>query len=100
MSTNKKRQKLTICLLSKAKDWAGVWEVRIMINDKPYIYFINSEYALEKFEKLLRQKKPGKALHLLSLFKVQELVDLWKEGNNGVQSSRISINEDLRNTSP
>jgi hypothetical protein len=69
---SQKRQKLTCLLLSKAKDCFGIWEVCILINDKEYTYPITSEFAVNKFEKLLRCKhpKPGKALHLLTLFKV------------------------------
>lgn len=69
---NKKGQKLTISLLSKTKDFFGIWEVCVLINGKEYTYPVTSEYAVEKFERLLRgpHPKPGKALHMLTLFKV------------------------------
>jgi hypothetical protein len=72
MPTNKKRQHLTLFLVSKSKDCFGVWEVCVLINGKEYTYPVSSEYAVVKVERLLRGPHPkyGKALHLLTLFKV------------------------------
>jgi len=67
---SKKGQKLTVCLLSKVRDCFGVWEITVVINEKPYTYPIDSEYAVRKIEKMIRLNKPGKAIHLLSQFKI------------------------------
>lgn len=67
----KKRQKLTLCLISKIKDYFGLWEVNILINKKEYTFLIPSEYAVEKFERMSK-RFPGRALNLLKKFNVKE----------------------------
>jgi len=79
----KKRQKLTICLVSKVRDCFGVWETTVTINDKLYTYPIDSEFALRKIEQMIRTKKFGKALYLLSLFKIEEFNYFKEEVDNG-----------------
>lgn len=69
MSTEK-GQKLTCQLLSKVKDYFGVWEVTVLINNRLYTYPISSEFLLKKVEKLIRLKKFGKAIHVLSQAKI------------------------------
>lgn len=67
---SKKCQNLTVSLISKMRDYFGVWEVEVLINGVVYTYPISSEYILKKVEKLLRLKKPGKALYLLGQAKI------------------------------
>lgn len=67
-----KSQKLTICLISKFKDFAGVWEVVVEIKGKPYTFAIASEFAVRTAECLIAQHKPGKALNLLKQFALKE----------------------------
>uniref|UniRef100_A0A6M3KIV4 Uncharacterized protein n=1 Tax=viral metagenome TaxID=1070528 RepID=A0A6M3KIV4_9ZZZZ len=55
-------------IISKVRDIFGIWEVTVLLNKKEYTYPIISEYALKKVERLLRNRKPGKALHVLKLF--------------------------------
>jgi hypothetical protein len=57
--------------MSTSKDCFGVIEVTVSLNGKAYTYPITSEFALKKVQKMIRLKKFGKALHLLSLFKVK-----------------------------
>ena len=66
-----KGQKLTVSLVSYTKDCCGVYEVRVLINEKSYTYPIDSEYIFRKVKKMIRLHKPGKALHLLSMFKIE-----------------------------
>lgn len=68
---SKKGQNLTIEVISKTKDSFGIWEVEVLINSKLYTYPITSEFAVRKIESLLRWRKPGKALKMLSLFKTE-----------------------------
>ena len=75
----KKRQNLTICLVSKIKDFNGVWEVEVLINSKTYTYPINSEFALNKIESLLYRHKYGSVLKLLKLFKINNFNSFEKE---------------------
>jgi hypothetical protein len=64
-------QLLNIKLESKVKDFMGVWEVGVLINGKAYTYSISSEWAVEEFERLLRKRKPGRALKVLNQFKLE-----------------------------
>jgi hypothetical protein len=57
--------------MSTSKDCFGVIEVTVSLNGKTYTYPITSEFAMKKVEKMIRLKKFGKALHLLSLFKIE-----------------------------
>jgi hypothetical protein len=67
----KKRQILTLCLVSKIKDYFGLWEVNVLINKKEYTFLIPSEYAVEKFERMSKCF-PGRALNLLKKFNIKE----------------------------
>lgn len=67
----KKRQNLTLSLVSKTKDCFGVWEVEVLINEKRYVYPIDSEYILRKVEKAIKRKAFGTALKLLSSAKIE-----------------------------
>lgn len=68
---------LTLVIENERKYCTGVIEVGVLLNGKRYTYPITSAYALEKVKRLLRGKhpKPGKALHVLSLFKIKEEED-------------------------
>jgi hypothetical protein len=66
----KKVQKLNIILEAKVKDFYGVWELSVLINQKAYTYPINSEFAVEQIEHFLRLRRPGKALKVLNQFKL------------------------------
>ena len=73
MTMSQKGRKKTVCLASKSCDCFGLWELEVVIDSKLYSYTINSEFAVRKFESLVRRHKPGSAIHLLNLFKVQEV---------------------------
>lgn len=75
--------KLKVALISKVKDCFGVWEVAVTINERLYTYPIESEYILKKIEKMIRLKKYGKAIHLLSQFKVEGF-NYFEETTNGI----------------
>lgn len=75
----KKGQLLTISLIDELIDCFGVIEVHILINERPYTYPINSEFALRKFKSLLRRKKFNKALKILGLFKIEGFNSFKKE---------------------
>ena len=79
----KKRQKITVCLTSKSRDFFGVWSVDVLINSKEYTYSIPSEFAVEEFERLCK-KTPGKALNWLKKFNLKE-----KEESSGARGGRI-----------
>lgn len=68
---NKKSQKLTLCLTTEVKDVFGVYILDVLINEKLYTYLLNSEFAVRQFKKLLRHKRPGKALNILKQFKME-----------------------------
>lgn len=74
-------------IVSKTKDFFGVIEVCVSINGKIYTYPITSEFIIRKIEKMLRLKKFGKALHLLSLFKIEGF-NYYSEVKNGVHRGR------------
>lgn len=59
---------LKLRILHKVKDTFGIWEVTILINGGEYTYPLTSEFAVKKIEKLIRNRKPGKALYMLKLF--------------------------------
>ena len=59
---------LKLVITSKVKDLFGIWEVTVLLDGKEYTYPTTSEYAVKKVEKLIRNRKPGKALHVLKLF--------------------------------
>ena len=63
--------KPAVKIISKTRDCFGVWEVSVLINGRAYTYPVDSEYIVRKIEKMLRFRKPGKALHLLSQFKTE-----------------------------
>lgn len=89
---SKKGQKLTICLESKTKDLFGVWELVIRSDKKRYTYLIPSEYIVRKFEKLLRQKRFGKAIHTLSIFNIGK--EIYYESKRIEESSTSKSKED------
>ena len=66
----KKRQKLTICLTAKRKDFFSVWEMDVLINGKEYTYSIPSEFAVEEFERIALHT-PGKAINWLKKFNLK-----------------------------
>jgi len=68
----KKRQLLTLLLTSKIKDCFGVYEVEALISGKPYTYLISSAFAVEECERLIRLRKPGKAINWLKKFNLKE----------------------------
>ena len=81
------KPKLEVTLLSEVRDFFGVYELTVSINGKIYTYPITSEYAARKIEKMIRLKKFGKALHLLSQFKIEGFNSFEKKGeviNGGV----------------
>jgi hypothetical protein len=78
--------------MSKIKDCFGVIEVTVSINGKAYTYPITSEFALRKAEKMLRLHKYGKALHLLTLFKIEGF-NYFAEAENGVYKGRTGVDE-------
>jgi hypothetical protein len=59
---------LNLRITSKIKDVFGIWEVTVLLNKREYTYPITSEFAVKKIEKLIHNRKPGKALHVLKLF--------------------------------
>ncbi len=61
----RREDKLCVSIISKIKDFFGVWEVSIFINTKEYKYFLNSTFKVEQVEKLIRKHKPGKAINFL-----------------------------------
>lgn len=71
---------MTICLISKVKDFFGVWEVSILIDGKEYTYPISSEFALKKFEVLLKKRRYGKALNILKQFKIESFNSFERRG--------------------
>jgi hypothetical protein len=75
---NKKRQNLTICLTSKTKDFFGVWSVSILINKKEYIYNITSTFAVEEAERMLYNKRYGKAIQILKQNTIKEETKIIK----------------------
>jgi len=78
-SCAKKRQNLTIRLVSKIKDYMGIWEVAVLVNGKLYTYPISSEFAVRKVESLIRRRKPGRALRVLKLFLTDGFNEFKKE---------------------
>lgn len=70
---SKKRHDLTLCLISKIRDFFGVWLVDVAINGKIYTYSIPSEFAVEEFERMLIYT-PGKALNWLKKFNLKDEV--------------------------
>jgi hypothetical protein len=86
MASLKKGQNLTCKIGSKTKDEFGIWEIEIFINGNLYTYPITSEFAVRKVESLLRRHKPGKALHVLSLFTVPGF-NAFKEGASNASKS-------------
>ena len=70
---------LEIKLLSKIRDYSGVWEVSILINNKEYTYPISSEYKLNRFENLLKRKQPRRALRILTDAKIEGFNSFEKE---------------------
>jgi hypothetical protein len=74
-----KHQLLNICLISKVRDFNGIWEVSILLNGKAYTYPITSEFAVRKFESLLYRHKPGRALEILRKFKITGFNSFEKE---------------------
>jgi hypothetical protein len=80
---SKKGQKLTVSLVSKIKDYFGIWEVTVLINNKAYTYPISSEFLLGKVEKQLRLNKPGRALHLLKQAKITGFNSFEEEVKDG-----------------
>jgi len=77
------KPKLEVTLISEVRDFFGVWEVTVDINEKVYTYPLNSEYAVRKIEKMIRLRKFGKALHLLSQFKIEGFNEYEKERGGG-----------------
>lgn len=92
---SQKGQKLTIYLLATRKDCFGVIEVDVSINGKQYTYPITSEFILRKVQKMIRLKKFGKALHLLSLFQINGF-NYFKEVED-VHRTRVKSDEAVRN---
>lgn len=68
---SKKHQKLIIKLLSKKKDFFGMWEVEVSINRKIYTYPIPSEFAVEQIERMLQKKRYSAAIMILKQFKTE-----------------------------
>jgi len=85
----KKCQKLTFKLVSKTKDFFGVWEICICINDKYYTYPINSEFAVEEVERLISKHRFGKALQTLKQFKTNNFNSFEKEKQNDANSRYV-----------
>ena len=77
-----KRQKLTFQIVSKVKNYFGVWEVSIVIGSKNYTYPISSEYAVEKAEEFIRLRRYGKALQILKQFKIDGFNPFEKVGGD------------------
>lgn len=61
-------QNLTICLVSKTKDYFGVYEVKVNINGKERTFLVTSEFILRKIEKAVRNRHFKKAIYMLSAF--------------------------------
>jgi hypothetical protein len=61
--------KLTLEVVSK--DFFGVFTVQALIDEKPYTFVLNSEYAIRQVQKLIRQRRPGRALNMLKKFNVK-----------------------------
>ena len=62
----------------RVKTWAGYWEISALISGKWYIYYITSEFALEKIEKLIKRKYYGKAINQLKKFNIKKGEWKWK----------------------
>jgi len=77
---NKKRHKLTFLITSKVKDFNGVWEVCILLGNKEYTYPVSSEWAVEECERLLKNRRYGKALQVLKQFKLEGFNSFEKKG--------------------
>ena len=61
---------LTNILTSKSE--FGLFEVVVLINQKPYSYRLNSEWAVRKFQTLFDKGWNGKALNVLKKFNLKE----------------------------
>jgi hypothetical protein len=61
--------KLTLEVVSK--DFFGIFTVHALIDEKPYTFVLNSEYAIRQVQKLIRQRRPGRALNMLKKFNVK-----------------------------
>lgn len=59
------KEKLTVQITAKIRDFFGVWEVHTLVNTKQYLFWLNSDFKVEQVEKLLRLHKPGMALNFL-----------------------------------
>jgi hypothetical protein len=76
---------MTLSLVSKIRDSFGVWEISILLNGKMYTYPITSEFAVRKFEVLLRRRRFGKAIKLLNTFLVAGFNSFKEEEANASQ---------------
>lgn len=56
--------------------------MNITIDGRPYTYPVSSEYAVRKAEKLIKQGRGGKAIHVLKLFLTTGF-NQFKETTNG-----------------
>jgi len=54
-----------------SRDFFGVFTVQALIDTKPYTFAVNSEYAIRQIQKLIRQRRPGRALNMLKKFNVK-----------------------------
>ena len=64
------KSRVKMLIVSEVKDCFGVWEIKVAINGKLYTYPIDSEFIVRKVKKMLRLNKIGKAINLLSQFKI------------------------------
>ena len=60
--------KLTLEVVSR--DFFGVFTVQALVDAKHYTFVVNSEYAIRQIQKLIRQRRPGRALNMLKKFNV------------------------------
>lgn len=56
---------MQLMIWSQVQHFDGLIDVDVSINKKIYSFTLTSEYILDKVQKLIRQKCPGKALNLL-----------------------------------
>jgi hypothetical protein len=68
----KERRKLSVVIEVEHKDFFGFYTLEVLINQKSYTYYLNSEFALRKVKSLLYRHKAGRALKVLKLFNIKE----------------------------
>jgi hypothetical protein len=67
------KSKVVLQIESESKDCFGVYELCTLIDGRPYIYFINSEYILRKVKSLIYRHKSGKAINVLKQWNLKNV---------------------------